>query len=262
MLTDEDQKQQMGSFAEEISKFTFHGYASSFAVGDVDRGLFQSTTITQVEPTRKWRDFVRRQSEAMPQIENPGMKTTVEFKPEAETIEDHPVDLISVNMEPDPAVDPQGMQQKMIELMYGPEGATQRIAYLDDNVVQTLGGGADAMAQALRAINQTNDSKKKSKGTSLEKTRKELDETANFVGLIDLPALASRLAESVSRFAEENPGALPLPVDLEELDEPEEDRTYTGVSLTFDKGGIRAFLFVPNEQIVGLHAISRAFPSP
>jgi hypothetical protein len=129
------------------------------------KGLFRFVETVTVKDPAEYRRLVARQMAAsrdllhaamhglfaMPGM--PRMKTEVQFKEAAETIEGLPVDMVTVKVtaeaRPDAPPGEAARAQAMLEAVYGPEGMVVRLACVDKLGLVVL-GDAEAMARAVR----------------------------------------------------------------------------------------------------------------
>jgi len=241
MLSDDaEQKEKFEEAKRAWQQITFGDIVGAFELGSADDGLLQYMAIAQADPTEKVRDNMRQMLDVLGTIKTAGMTQTMTLQPDAETIDSHSIDLITVKQTFDPGVDPTGMQQKMQELMFGKGGMVSRIAFLDGFYAQTMGGGQQAMQELLKSIDAPS-------SRSLESARQGLSKQANLLFLIDLP----NVAVSGLKFAESVPNVT-LPIDDQAFARLQVDSSYVGYTLTTEKDALRVRVVIPTEQIRGV----------
>lgn len=210
--------------------------ATAIGLGDRKSGIMRLVTVSEMKPMEKARDLMRKATV----LSNQGGSDGSALETEAEDVNGQKIDRVKV---------------KISEDFFGTEDQGLRIAYLPDYVVQTVGGGQEAMAETLQAL--AGDEKPKSgsssgpkppPGASPSATRQKLAPTANIVVLIDLPGLVS----DGLRVASELLGPL-VPVQPEQLKKLGLKRSYFGLTLTGDSSGVRVKGHMPQGQFQGFY---------
>jgi hypothetical protein len=238
-----EQEQEFEDAMREWKEIDFGEMVGSFSVGTAADGLMRYTAIAQATPIAKVRETWHKIVQIMGTIEAYGLKQEMTIQPEAETIEDHKLDLLTVKQEYDSERDPTGMQQKIMEFMVGKNGMESRIAYLDDAYVMATGGGRDAMQTLLKSYDAAaND--------EVARHRKGLMDKANLLVLIDLPTLAANVLTEASKVPE-----LPFPIDAEGLSQLPIETSYLGLSLAGEAHALRVKTVIPVEQLRGVMSL-------
>jgi len=229
---------------QELAGVQYGPQVSSLALGDLANGLLKTVTVTDVSDPVKMRDVTRRQMGALDTVDvGNGLKQKYKLQPAGETLGGVPTDVMQVEMQIDPN-DPQGaMVAQAMGLIYGPEGMVTRSAYLKDRMVNTAGGGKEAMEQTLKQLAGT----PRTEGPAAQ-TRSQLSPRANVVGLLDLPGT---LAKALSLFGQSDMGKMFVPLDDETIEQLEMDTSYSGLSLVAEPDAIRAHTQIPAAQIQG-----------
>jgi hypothetical protein len=176
-------------------------------------------------------------------IEVPGLKQSTTVQADAETFGSQKADIVTVTQEFDENLDPTGMQKKMQAMMFGPEGMKSYLVYQTDKVVQSMGGGKDAMAAVLKKVDGT-----ASAGGANH--RKGLIPNPNVLVLLDLPGLAVQGLKMASAI----PG-LPIQIDASQLDGLKFEKSYIGFSAAAEKNAVRVKTRLPVEQVQALMAV-------
>jgi hypothetical protein len=131
--------------------------------------------------------------------------------------------------------------------MFGDEGIKYYLAYEMDKVIQTMGGGKDLMADALKGL-------KASDSVQPEGYRQGLIPNPNLLVLVDLPALAIQAMKAASGI----PG-LPISIDADALDNIKLEKSYIGFSAAVEKDALRAKTRLPAEQFQSMMAVGIFF---
>ena len=135
------------------------------------------------------------------------------------------------------------MQEKMNEMLYGPEGMVTRTIYLKDRMAQTVGGNK-ADAQAL--LNALDGKNNVGEQPAFQATRKQLLPEANIIGILDIPGTLSRIMEIAIQ------AGAPVPLNDDDLKTIRGETSYAGFSLGTTKNGLKAKTVVPLQQMQGI----------
>jgi len=248
MITGEEAGKKFDEATKALEQLDYGSYVGSFALGNLEEGLIRGVAITEVSDPKKVRDVTRKMIEAFSGVEVAGLKQEYDLKIDAEKYNSHSADVLTVTYEVDTEKNPLGgLQQQMMAALYGPDGLVTRTVYLKDRLVQTSGGGKEAMTQALKSLespaSRTNGNRATFTGM-LEK----LGEQHNFVLLLDLSRLVN---QGLQLFAQSQAGAQ-LPIDTERLKDLETKPSFLGVSIKMEKTVLRSKLILPTEQLQGL----------
>jgi hypothetical protein len=218
----------------------------SISLGPVEEGLVRSVQIAEVSPAARYKELARSITAKMGSIDLNGMKQTTTVEPDAERFGSQKADIVTVTQEFGENADPTGMQKKMQTMLFGPEGMKSYVVYQADKIIQSMGGGKEAMTAALKNLDS-------STGTAADH-RKGLIPNPNVLVLFDLAGLAVQGL----RVASAIPG-LPIPVTAEQLDELKFDRSFVGFSAAVDKNAIRVKSRIPVAQIQALASLGSLF---
>lgn len=251
MIQDAGAKAKLAAAAKDLEKIQYGAYVGSMATGDAETGAIRATVMADLKSDADIKAISRKMYKSMTDFSLPGVtqKTTVEE--DAEKYGDETADLITVTQEVDEQFDPFGIQSKLMEVMYGPDGMKTRVVYRDGSTVSTIGGGRKQLEEALAAADR-----KANPATPQAQLRAKLLPKANAVILFDL---ATTIKEIVKIVAES--GVLPaeVPLDAEVLDDVKFDKSYIGFSVGTEKNGVRAKTIIPVKQMKNLFDIGMAF---
>ena len=231
MLKDESQKEALNKSIEGMKGIAFSGMVNSFDIGDTKSGLFKMVGVAECTPVDKLKAQMRSISKSMGKIEYPGFSQETTVKEDAETIAGQKVDLITIKQEVE------DQNAAMIQTaMFGPDGMTSRVAYLDKGYIQTMGGGKGAMEAALKTYKAT------SSASAATAFQAKLLPASNLTWMLDLPTLAIRAAKVAGDFGAQ------LPFEASELDGLEVTPSFMGGAVAVEKNAVRAKFTLPVEQ--------------
>jgi hypothetical protein len=112
-----------------------------------------------------------------------------------------------------------------------------RFSYWDDKYLYTLGGGSEAMQEAVEAVDST-----ESNGTA--EFREGLIEEPNVVALLDVQRIAYRALKAAAETPE-----LGIPADPALANAEEPAPSYVGFSLVTEPHALRTKTQVPSRQL-------------
>ncbi|QDT43286.1 hypothetical protein Pan241w_33860 [Gimesia alba] len=186
-------KAQFESIVKEIRSLKFGSYYFSFELGKLSEGVLNAYTISEVSPSEEMRKYTRQMMSLMKNISLPGMQQQVTMTPDAEKIGDVTVDLTVIKQEINPESDPLQIQKRMLEVLYGPSGITNRMAYPEGKVLQAMGATA-SMKKFLEALDAPDNSKQLAQNQpAFEAAREEGLSKANLLALIDVPTTVLKI---------------------------------------------------------------------
>ena len=231
------------STLKEMAKLKFGSIATAFGLGDMDEGAVRSVTMTEVDNPTKMRELTLKTMKAMGTVENQGIKQTFTVKPDAEKYGKNSADVVSVKTEFNEADNPfvAALMGRVNAAMFGPDGMTTRVVYLKDRVVQTLGGGKQAMNDVLASLDKKPADTAKSPA---QQTRGKLGAKSNLLVLWDIPGTVAKIAAIVVESQ-----TVPIPVDPDAIKELQSKPSYTGLSAATEPQGLRVKTVVPVEQM-------------
>jgi len=242
MIPDKDQAAELGQTMQELSELELGDYSMSFRLADLKGGAIRSAIVVDAKPIDKMRTLGRKLSSLMGKVSVGGVQQKYDLQPASETVAGHSVDVLRVEQQINEQLDPLGIQQQVMEALYGGQ-MTSRTVYLDDKSVQTIGGGTAAMGDTLKSLT----SSRATTNAPLLATRGELLKQANILVLMDTPGIAVDVMKLVVES-----GQLPIPLNRAALDALKLKRSYTGFSAATVKQGVRVKTTIPAAQIQGL----------
>lgn len=251
---DSDQLAEFDRLLAELKEIEFGSYLMALGLGKLDGGALRLGYAVEAKPAEKMRSHFKQMTAVMSATNVSGVKQHIDLKVAAEEYGPRKADLITITQEFGPEVDPQiaQMQAKMMEILYGPDGMTTRMVYLPDLVVQTMGGGRVTMEEMLASLTAADGVR--TTRPAHQVTRGLLQEKCNVLVLVD----AAGLVAEGARMIVEN-GQLPIPIDVQTLQDLKLARSYLGWSLATEPGGLRAKTIVPVSQVQGFIKIGGAF---
>lgn len=237
-------KAKFESIVKEIRSLKFGSYYFSFELGKLSDGVLNAYTISEVTPSEAMRKYTRQMMGLMQNISLPGMQQHVTMTPDAEKIGNVTVDLTVIKQEVDPKSDPLQIQKRMLEVLYGPTGITNRMAYPEGKVLQAMGATA-SMKKFLEALNAPADSKQIAQNQpAFQAARQQGLSKANILALIDVPTsilkIYNILAESQQKTG---------PFSPELVKELGISTSYLTFSLSTDKQSLTTKTYVPVQNL-------------
>jgi hypothetical protein len=206
-------------------------------------------SVTEVDNPTKMREVSQKVMKAMQGVETPGIKQTFDVKKDAEKYGKNSADVINIKTEATDADNPLMAAQmaRLMALMFGPDGMTTRAVYLKDKVVQTMGGGKQAMTDALAASDQKPADSAKS---PIQQSRTKLGAKSNVVVLLDLANLVAKIVDVVVQGQ-----LLPIPLDGDQVKGLQSKPSYFGIGAGTEPQGLRVKTHIPVEQMQGIAKI-------
>lgn len=194
----DEARQKFESIVKEIRSLKFGSYYFSFELGKLSEGVLNAYTVSEVSPSGKMREYTRQMMSMMKNMSFPGVKQEIKYTPDAETIGNETVDLTVIKQEVDLGSDPLQIQKRMLEILYGPEGITNRMAYPEGKVLQAMGGTA-SMKKFLDALNAADNSQEIAQNQpAFQTARKQGLKQANILALVDVPGTVARIYDVLS----------------------------------------------------------------
>lgn len=233
-----DVKKKLEEIAGAMEGIEFGSAAWAFGLKDGQEGILQGYAISQATPASKVKDLSRLMGQGY-NINVPGVKQEFSVEKDAEKYGDLSADIIRIKQEFDESADPLGVQKKLQTVLYGSNGMEQRVVVKDDNhVVQTFGGGKEAMEELIAAASATDSST----DSAAQAARARLMAKANLVGLIDLPNLALKIGRAALANEEIAENA---PVKLKHLDGISVPASFIGFAAGTEAQGLRFRTEIP-----------------
>jgi hypothetical protein len=237
---------ELKAILEEAAKLKVGSVASAFGLGDTDAGAIRTVSITEVDNPQKMREVSQKMMKAAEKAESEGVKQSFDVKKDAEKFGKNSADVITVKMDTSGLPDPNIAQlmDRAFAVMFGPDGMATRAVYLKDRVVQTMGGGKQAMTDALAATEQSSATSSKS---AFVQARTKLGAKTNLVVLFDLPNTVAKILDLVVQAQ-----ILPIPLDPTAVKNLQSNPSYIGLSAGTEPQALRVKTVVPVEQMQGV----------
>lgn len=236
----DEQQKSIDELKEQLKDVDYRSFALALGLGHRESGLLRIASITEASPTDAVKAYKQASGDLMDaELDGQGIKQEAEYEAAAEQAGDKDIDVLTVTTTVDPNVNPFfGSILKQIQnLLLGPEGNVSRFAWWDDKYLYTLGGGADAMQEAMEAVDST-----ESNGTA--EFREGLLEEANVVALLDVQRIAYRALKAAAETPE-----LGLPADPALANAQEPAPSFVGFSLVTESQSLRTKTQVPSQQL-------------
>ncbi len=241
LFKDEELKEKM---LKSFSMMRDVKFGSIVAGGDLiseEEGALRYFGVSEIAPSSVIREAFQQFGPGI-EYEIAGMKQKQSFELNAETIDGQSVDIYRMEQTIPPALDPTGMQKALNEKMYGPEGIVQRIVIQDGLLLQTMGGGSESMGKLLKAGSWSD--------SQLLDARSRLHKQANLLVLVDMPNMVQKFAKMVLES-----GAVPIPIQPEQLDNLVLNPSYAGFSMAVEKQRMTMQTSIPAETFQGFFQI-------
>ena len=194
-------------------------------------------SIAEIAPAQLIRDMMKSLGNGV-EYEVAGIEQQLTYEPDAEKIGDQSVDIYRLEQTIPDSLDPTGMQKKVNEKLYGPDGMVQRLLLKGDVMLQTMGGGLDAMQQLAEASEWQDE--------TLLSARARQHEKANVIVLVDLPNSVYKFAKLII-----GTGTLPIPIQLEQIEGLELPASYSGFSLAMEENRLSTTTNISVESFQG-----------
>ena len=231
---------------EELGKLRFEEAAGSIALGPIDGGVYRGVSLIRVDKPDQYLELARRMTKSLNAARRPEIQQEISIEPQAETISGVKVDVLKIQARPSPEQDPNGSIQKFLDVLFGKEGVTQRLAVVEGLFVQAVGDEASVMESAVAAARGQTPADEPAQKAA-DATRARIGESANLLALVDLP----RLLGGAVQIAIDS-GELPLPVDQTAIDSLNLAPSYTGLTVVAGQNEVRVRGVMPAEQVQGI----------
>ena len=194
-------------------------------------------SVAEIAPAQLIRDMMKSLGNGV-EYEVAGIEQQLTYEPNAEKIGDQTVDIYRLKQTIPDGLDPTGMQKKINEKLYGADGMVQRMLIKDDVMLQTMGGGLDAMKQLVESPEWQDE--------TLLNARARQHEKANVIVLVDLPNSGYKFAKLIV-----GTGALPIPIQPEQIEGLELPASYSGFSLAMEENRLSTTTNISVESFQG-----------
>ena len=241
---------ELDAVLADTAKLKIASKVGAFGLGDTDEGAVRTIGITEVDNPSKMRELTQKALKIMEKVDVPGVKQKSDYKKDAEKYGKNSADVITVKTEfGEGGADPFAqMIERAMTMLFGADGATTRAVYLKDRVVETMGGGKQAMTDALAA----QELKPSSTKPAFEQARGKLTAKSNVVFLLDMPNTVAKILELVVQSQILGPV---LQIDANQLKELQSKPSYFGLSAATEAQGLRVKTTIPVEQMQGIAKI-------
>jgi len=241
LLEDEDAKSRLKAALSGIEEIEISSSATSFRIHNQTAEAIQSFGIVTGEPMTKLKEFTRTMSTEVFNSETSTMKQTAVLNKNAESYADEKADVFVVKHEfPEPLPEE---NKRVHDAIFG-DGMTSRTIYRDDHYLTSMGGGREAVERLLKSVDG-------GKSNGLAKWREPFPEEANFLGLADLPSLATGVTQVIAQLADVSA--------LQAIDNLDLGVSYSGLSVTVEPEGVLLRTHLPMEQIQGVYHVASFF---
>ncbi len=205
--------------------------------------------VTAVRSPETMREVSRELMKAIgdTKIQTPQFTQTSKLEMNAEKIGTANVDVITTSHEYSEAMDPTGLQRRIVSVMMGETGMQQRILYQSNRVVQTTGGGKAELEEMVKALDTV-----PSKSSPAAVARKQFDEKTNVLALVDISRITMGVLKAI---AANNKDA---PINIQALSGLKQEPSYLGYSLTLEPNGAKSRLVIPLKLIKNINEIFNA----
>ena len=238
--TSDEQQAQFDTAVKQMRGLKYGEMAGYFDLDPKATGAMRAATVSEVTPGDRMRDISRTMLKAMGKIQSIGFTQTTTLEPAAEKIGGVEVDRITIQQETDPTADPQGLQKKLRDALFGEAGMQQLAMYQPQRAMQTFGGGTAEMQGLVTALNST-----PSKDAATAAARKRFFEKANVVVLVDV----ARLIVNGARLAAREEA---IPIDAAVLDDLKLSPSFIGFAVTCEPTAARSQMEIPVVQAQGI----------
>lgn len=194
-------------------------------------------SVAEIAPAQLIRDMMKSLGNGV-EYEVAGIEQQLTYEPDAEKIGDQSVDIYRLKQTIPDSLDPTGMQKKVNEKLYGPDGMVQRLLLKGDVMLQTMGGGLDAMKRLAESSEWQDE--------TLLSARARQHEKANVIVLVDLPNSVYKFAKLII-----GTGTLPIPIQLEQIEGLELPASYSGFSLAMEENRLSTTTNISVESFQG-----------
>jgi hypothetical protein len=242
----EDDREQLEASIEKLKDVKWGGSAGAIWLGDLQDGVLRTLSLTALSPVDKYKEVTREITKNIDLEPTAGVKQEISLEEDVVKIDGYDVDLITVTQEFDDEADPFGMADQVMTALFGPGGLKQRLVYLDDAVLTTMGPPSVAERGVQLATGKTKQDP--SLGFSAaEQVRLKLSENVNLLGLIDFARLFAKAAKIVA-----DAGVAPIAIDSYGIEQLGIEPSFSGMSLVTEDAALRVKTVLPVAQVKGI----------
>ena len=207
------------------------------------------TSLQQAEHPEKL-NTAKGQMEQATEAKTPFYSQSTEFRPNAETYQGRPVDLLTVNFKFNDTTD-QGQQigQKMMQKLFGGDSQQTRLTALEGFAVQTTGNDPKYLQKTVDGL--TSGEGVLGIDDAFAKTRDHLGDDANLIVLLNAPRLVVEGAGLIRDIPPFNMLLAQAPFNFGY----QPATSYAGLSVAAQPQALSVRLYVPVEQPKGVLSI-------
>ena len=234
----DEQQQSIDKLKEQLTAVNYRSFALALGLGHRESGLLRIASITEASPQGRCRECKQASGADDAELARQGSSRQASTKPPPNRPATK-IDVLTVTTTIDPNVNPffGSILNQIQTMLLGPEGNVSRFAWWDDKYLYTLGGGGDAMQEAVEAVDST-----ESNGTA--SFREGLLAEANVVALLDVQRIAYRALKAAAETPE-----LGIPADPSIANTEEPAPSFVGFSLVTEPESLRTRTQVPSQQL-------------
>lgn len=238
---DAETKTALENLKSTFSSTTSKGFSVAMGLGNLEEGVLRTYGIQMVSPADVMKKVVKDSQAIMALFSGSNFSQEITLEENKETVNGKPVDVMHIEQDlsgGDPQV--RQMAEMMTKVMYGEDGITTRMMYMDEGILQSMGGGTAGMEETYRAYQAKENLKS---GSPLARDRAALPGTTAFVELFDLVTLIARGAVIAAES-----GQVPIPITPEQIEGIDVQPSYVGIAVTIEDNAIEGRLNIPIEQ--------------
>ena len=243
-------QKKMKKGAELSKEIKFKGQFTAMNLDTESKdGALRTITVTQATPVEKLKNLSREMSTLTNDYNFGGVKQKVDLKIDAEEYGTEKADVMRLTQDFEAIPDPLGIRKQFMEIFYGGEGMVTRMIYLNDRVIQLVGGSREYVQQSLDFIKKAD-----SPSNVISQARMQLSPKANVIVLADFgQAVLSGMKLAAKAKRNE------IPLTTEDLKDLEVENSYLGFSLALEKDSVRARSSIPALQVKGWVTLGKFF---
>ena len=245
IIKNEEQKALTLQALESLKEAEFGTLAAGGDLLPEEETAMRYFSVAEIAPAQQIRDMMKSLGNGV-EYEVAGIEQQLTYEPDAEKIGNHSVDIYRVKQTIPAGLDPTGLQKKINEKLYGSDGIVQRILLKDNVMLQTMGGGLDTMKQLVESPEWQNE--------TLLSARARQHEKANVIVLVDLPNSVYKFAKLII-----GTGALPIPIQSEQIEGLELPASYSGFSLAMEENRLSTTTNISVESFQGFVRMAMFF---
>lgn len=251
----EESKKHFDKVRSEMASVKYGSITGSMGLtAPTAEGILSAAIVMEATPATKLREIGRTASNAF-KVDIPGVKQEITVKPDAEKVGDLTVDVMQMKQEYGEDFPGAELQNKILSVVYGKSGLTQRMTVNKNLYLQTIGGGADNMKSIVASL----DAPSSGNPSAVAKSRARQLEKANFLMMLDLPNLVVKvagIAEDLSK--KEIVPPLPPQFSAAQLKAAKVDASYITFAAGAEPQGLRLRSEIPSGTIGGFFKIYQA----